>query len=209
MRGSRIFGVVALACLTAVAVAVPSHAQRSPSPQHLLPQAQANSQKNQGGAKKAGQPPHRMGDWLQAHKDLTPDQQEKALERDPAFKKLPPAEQANLRDRLRKFNSLTPEQRARALQRIQFMANLTQQQRAQIRQSNQQLQALPQDRRVMVHKALRHLRQMDPQEREQVMQSDRFKSTFSDQEQGILRQLAAINPPGEGGAPAPGAQQPK
>jgi|GEM_PF-1484693 hypothetical protein len=211
MRGRKIFGVVALACLTAVGVA--TYAQRTPSsrqlllpqnqlPQNQLPKNQANPQKNPGGNKNNNaQPGRRMGEWLEAHKSLPPDQQEKALESDPGFKKLPPLQQAALRERLRHFNSLTPEQRDRAVKRMQFMAGLSQQQRQQIRESNQQLQTLPVERRVMVHKALRHMRQMDPQEREQLMQSDRFKSTFSDQEQGILRQLSAINPPEEGGGP--------
>jgi hypothetical protein len=205
VRGSKIFGAVALAWLAAVAVT--ADAQRSPSPQHLLPQA--NAQKNQGGTKNGGQPERRLGTWLRAHKDLTPDQQEKALEKDAEFQRMPKQQQANLRQRLRWLNSLPPQQRTRAIERFEFIASLTPQQRQQLRQSQQQLQGLPEDRRVMVHKALRHLRQMDPQQRAEVMQSDRFKSTFSDQEQGILRQLAAINPPGEGGAAAPGAQQPK
>lgn len=205
MRGSKIFGAVALAWLAAVAVT--ADAQRSPSPQHLLPQAQG---KNSGPAKKkTAQPEHRMGEWLEAHKNLPPDQQEKALESDPGFKNLPPLQQAKLRDQLRRFNSLPPAQRERALIRMRFLAGLSPAQRAQIRQAQRELQGLPEDRRLMVHKAVRHLSQMDPQQRAEVMQSDRFKSTFSDQEQGILRQLAAINPPGEGGAAAPGAQQPK
>lgn len=209
MRGNKIFAVVAVACLAALAVW--AQAPRNPSPQHVLPPAQANPQKNPGPFKKkdAQGPVHRMGDWLEAHKDLPPEQQQKALENDPGFKRLPPARQAALRERLRNFNSLTPEQRNRALQRLNFMAGLTHEQREQIRQSQQQLQALPEDRKVMIHKALRHLRQMDPQQRSEVMQSDRFKSTFSDQEQGILKQLSAINPPGEGGTAAPSGQPQK
>ena len=59
----------------------------------------------------------------------------------------------------------------------------------------------------MIHTALRHLRKMDPQQRVETMQSDRFRSTFSDQEQGILQQLSAINP--EEGSPAGQPKQPK
>lgn len=208
MRGNKILAVAVLACLAGFAVW--AQAPRSPSPQHLLSPVQANPQKNPGPFKKKdAQPPvHRLGAWLEAHKNLPPDQQEKALERDPGFKKLSPDRQAALRERLRNFNSLTPQQRERALQRLNYMAALTPAQRAQIRDSQKQLQTLPEDRKVMIHKALRHLRQMDPQQRNEVMQSDRFKSTFSDQEQGILKQLSAIDPPGEGGAPAAG-QQPK
>lgn len=149
---------------------------------------------------------HKMGDWLQAHKDLPPDQQMKALESDPTFKRLPPERQNEVRERLRKFNNLPPEKREQALQRMQFLANLTQQQREQLRNANVQLKALPQERQVAVHKAVRHLRQMPPDERKQVLESDRFKSTFSDQEQKLIGQLAEMNVPEAGTAQNP---QPK
>lgn len=172
--------------------------------EHFRPSVQAGQPKDSGqprnpnhANKGAQQPNRRMGDWLQNHKNLSPDQQEKLLENDPNFKRLPPERQAELKERLRRFNSLTPEQRERALNRMQWMASLTQEQRQDIREANQKLQGLPQERQMMVHKALRHLRQMDPQERQQVLASDRFKSTFSEQEQGILKQLSVINPPEE------------
>ncbi len=47
---------------------------------------------------------------------------------------------------------------------------------------------------MAVHTALRHLRQMPPAERQQVIQSDRFRSTFSDQEQKLISQLAEMSP---------------
>src|SRR6476660_5727151 len=157
------------------------------------PQKSPNaSRPNQKGGKK-------MGDWLQAHKDLPLDQQLKLLENDPGFKKLPRERQEALRDRLKKFNSLSPEKRAQAVQRMEFLAKLTPQQRQQLRDANQQLKVLPPERQVAVHKALRHLRQMPPAERQQVIQSDRFKTTFSDQEQKLISQLAELNPP-EGGS---------
>jgi len=165
----------------------------------------------------AQHPGPKPGDWLRQHQNLTPDQQEKLLENDPNFKKLSPERQAELKERLRKFNSLTPEQRERALNRMEYMGSLPQQQREQIREAQKTLQGLPPDRQVMVHKALRHLRQMPPEERQKVMNEDRFKSMFSEQERGVLGQLSAINPPdGEahpnanpGGQPQPGGQPPK
>jgi hypothetical protein len=166
----------------------------------------ANPPKNDKNAK---HPPKRLGEWLQSNKDLTPDQQEKALESDPKFKKLPPDRQAALKDRLRKFNALPPQQRQRALQRMNYMAALSPDQRQQLRDANKTLETLPPDRKVMVHTALRHLRKMDPQQRAETMQSEQFRSTFSDQEQGILKQLSAINPPQEGGAIPNQATQPK
>jgi hypothetical protein len=174
------------------------------------PNTANNAPKNANGAQHPGR---KMGDWLREHQNLTPDQQEKLLENDPNFKKLPPERQAELKERLRKFNSLTPEKRERALNRMEFMASLTPQQREQIRQAQTTLQGLPPDRQVMVHKALRHLRQMDPQQRQQVMNEERFKSMFSEQERGVIGQLAAINPPEGEGRPnpqqAPPGEQPK
>ncbi|HEV7675329.1 MAG TPA: DUF3106 domain-containing protein [Candidatus Angelobacter sp.] len=136
----------------------------------------------------------KMGDWLQAHKDLPLDQQLKLLENEPGFKKLPADRQAALREQLKKFNSLPADKRDQAVQRMEFLAKLTPQQRQQLRTANEQLKGLPQDRQVAVHKALRHLRQMPPAERQQVIQSDRFRTTFSDQEQKLISQLAEMSP---------------
>ena len=160
----------------------------------------------QKGPNNGTHPGRKMGDWLQAHKDLPPDQQLKLLENEPAFKKLPPQRQNELRERLQKFNSLPPEKRNQALQRMEFLAKLTPQQRQQLRDANQKLLSLPQDRQVAVHKAVRHLRQMSPEERQQVIQSDRFRGTFSDQEQKLISQLAEMNPQEGGTAQNPQAK---
>jgi Protein of unknown function (DUF3106) len=193
------FGLGGAAALTSVehrwtAATSPVAFQATSTPQKSPPQ-----KKNQPG------PAQRIGDWLQSHQNLPMDQQEKALENDPNFKKLAPDRQNALRERLRKFNSLPPDQRDQAFKRMDFWAGLSKQQQQQLRDANQKLQALPEDRRVAVHRALRHLRQMNPQQRDQIMQSDRFKSTFSDQEQGILKELASINPPEGDATPRPSA----
>jgi Protein of unknown function (DUF3106) len=154
---------------------------------------QANAQKNPTQPSRNGRSGQGLGNLL----NMPPDQREKALENDPGFKKLSPARQAALRERLRNFNNLSPERQQRLRNRIAFMAGLTEDQRRTIRQSNQELERLPQDRQVMVHKALRHLRQMDAQGREQVLKSDRFKSTFSEEERGILTKLSSISPPAD------------
>jgi hypothetical protein len=77
---------------------------------------------------------------------------------------------------------------------MEFLAKLTPLQRQQLRSANEQLKGLPPERQVAVHTALRHLRQMPPTERQQVIQSDRFRSTFSDQEQKLISQLADMSP---------------
>jgi hypothetical protein len=164
---------------------------------------QATQQKSPNNANRPGA---RMGEWLQAHKDLPPDQQLKLLENDPVFKKLPPQRQNALRERLRKFNSLPPEKQNQALQRMEFLARLSPDQRKQLRDASQQLQTLPPDRQVAVHKAVRHLRQMTPAERQQIIQSDRFRSTFSAPEQKLISQLAEMNLQESGSAQNPQAK---
>lgn len=183
MIGARAVGILILSSSLALPVAGqrPAGGNNPPHPQ----QGNHNGQK----------PSDKLGDWLKNHKNLSPDQQEKALENDPNFKRLPPDRQTQLKDRLRNFNNLTPQQRERAFQRMQVWEKLTPDQRNQVRDANQQLQGLPQQRQIMVHRALRHLVQMSPQERQQEFESDKFKSTFSDQEQNILKNLSGINAP--------------
>jgi Protein of unknown function (DUF3106) len=173
----------------------------------LLSLPAAGQQPSQGSAPRVPQQPShskqshpapKLGDWLRQHKNLTPEQQEKALENDPAFKRLSPERQAQYRERLRKFNSLPPQQREHALQQMAIWEKLTPDQRKQVREAHQQLQSLPDTRRAMVHRTLRDLRKMSPQERQQVLQSEKFRNTFSGQEQAILRNLSDINP-----SPAP------
>jgi hypothetical protein len=191
--GAKIVSAVLLSGL--MTLNVPSHVttSRKTAPIALVqatpqksPNANANHPAQKGGRK--------MGDWLQAHKDLPLDQQLKLLESEPGFKKLPADRQAALRDRLKKFSSLPPDKRDQALQRMEFLSKLTPQQRQELRSANEQLKGLPPERQVAVHTALRHLRQMPPAERQQVIQSDRFRSTFSDQEQKLISQLAEMSP---------------
>lgn len=137
----------------------------------------------------------KLGAWLRAHKDMPLDQQEKALENDPGFKRISPQSQAQLKERLHKFNSLPADQKDKALRNMEYWEKLTPDQKEQIRQAHQHMETLPNERRVMVRRALRNLRKMSPNERQQEFQSDKFKTTFSDQEQTILKNLAEINPP--------------
>jgi len=181
--GARAVGILILSSLSTLPAAGQHPANGGPAPH---PQQQKN-----GGPK--GAP--RLGAWLSTHKDLPLDQQEKALESDPDFKNRSPQVQAQLKERLHKFNSLPPQQKDKALRNMEYWEKLTQVQKDQIRQAHQHMETLPAERKVMVRKALRHLRQMSPNERQQEFQSDKFKSTFSDQEQAILRNLAEINPP--------------
>lgn len=149
---------------------------------------------------------HRQGGggaWLRKHQDLPPAEQQRALERDPAFQRLSPERQQALRQRLEHFNSLPPEQRQRVLQRMEAWSRLTPEQRDRARGFFGQYRSLPDDRRQAVSRAYRNLREMTPQERQRIFDSPAFHSSFNDQERNILRGMTDLNvgpPPGGPGA---------
>jgi hypothetical protein len=146
------------------------------------------------------------GDWLRRYKDLPPAEQERALQNDPAFHRLSPERQQLLRQRLQHFSSLPPQQQLRMLNRMETWEHLTPEQKQQARQIFGQMQQLRADRRRMVMTAVRDLRAMPPDQRERIINSDRFKGMFSDQERDLMRGATRLPlAPAEGGEPG---QQP-
>jgi len=148
------------------------------------------------------QPAGHAGDWLRRYKDLSPAEQERALQNDPAFKHLPAAQQQVLRDRLQHFSNLPPQQQLQMLNRMDTWEHLTSAQKSQARQIFNQMRQLPPDRQRMVTTAVRDLRAMPADQRERIINSDRFKSMFSDQERQMM--LGATRLPL---APAEGGEQ--
>ena len=193
MIGAKIVSAIVLSGL--MTLNVPSRVNTSTRRQAPVLLVQATPQKSPNSANHPAQRSgYKMGEWLQAHKDLPVDQQLKLLESEPGFKKLPADRQAALRERLKKFNNLPPAQREQAVKRMEFLSKLSPQQRQELRDASQELKGLPPERQVAVHTAVRHLRKMPAAERQQVIQSDRFRSTFSDQEQKLISQLAEMSP---------------
>lgn len=145
-----------------------------------------------------------LAQWMERHNNLPPAEQQKALENEPGFKDLPPETQQRMRDSLTRLNNMSPEQRRRALARTEAMEHLSPQQRTQVRGALGQLGGLPMDRRRLVARAFRDLREMPEPQRQAILNSDRFKSQFSDQERGTLSNLLAVEPylpvqkPGDG-----------
>lgn len=135
-----------------------------------------------------------LAQWMQRHSNLSPADQQRALENEPGFRSLPPQTQQRMRDRLTQLNNMSPERRRRLLERTEDMERLTPPQRQQVRSAMQQLGALPQDRRRLVARAFRDLREMPPPQRESVLNSDRFRGQFSPQEQSTLSNLLAVEP---------------
>ncbi len=135
-----------------------------------------------------------LGTWLQRHENLTPEQQEKALQSEPGFKGLPPETQQKLLNRLRQINRMPPNQRQRTLDWIEAMEHLSPQMRQQVRASVQEFHTLPVDRQRLMKKAFRDLREYPPEQRQVMMNSGQFQAQFTPQERNILGNILAVEP---------------
>ena len=184
--------------------AAPAFAQRSvPRPRRQQKHDQRQAQKEEKEAiRNERVVRNHAGDWLRRYKDLPPDQQRQALQNDPDFQKLPPQRQTQLLQRLRHFSSLPPQQQERILSRMETWEHLTGDQKQQAKTLFQQIQQLPPPRRRMLSTAVRGMRDLTPQQREDLINSDQYKSMFSDHERELLSGAARLPlAPGDNVAP--------
>jgi hypothetical protein len=132
--------------------------------------------------------------WMDRHSNLTPDQQQKALEREPGFHDLPAPTQDRMRERLSQLNNMSPDRRRRWLERNEAIARLAPQQRQQVRDTMKQFRDLPPDRKREVARAFRELRDLPPDQQQNLLRSDRYRTQFSPQELDALSGLISIEP---------------
>ena len=169
----------------------------SSQPSHALGRRGNRGERKQQAARRPG---HHAGEWLRQYKDLPADQQQQALDNDPAFRNLPPERQQKLKERLQHFSSLPSDRQQRILDRMETWEHLTPQQKQQAKQLFSQLKDLPPERRQMVQSAIDNLRNMPPDQRQQAIDSNRFKNQFSPQERGLLNGISQLPlAPADGG----------
>jgi hypothetical protein len=143
------------------------------------------------------------GKWLREHLNQSPQEQQRELQSDPDFKRLTPQQQQHLEQRLNQFNSLPPQRQQRMLNHMQRVESLPPDKQQLLRNSLQQFKQLPDDRRRQVRRAWNSLSQMPPDQQEQVINSDRFRSDFNDEERSTLKGLldSGFNPADNNGGP--------
>ena len=135
-----------------------------------------------------------LAQWMDRHSNLPLEQQQRALQNEPGFHDLPQQTQQRMLDRLSRLNNMPPDQRRRILEHNEALEHLNPAQRQQVRGAMQQLGALPTDRRRAVAHAFRDLRDMPASQRQATLNSDNFRSQFSDSERGTLSNLLAVEP---------------
>jgi hypothetical protein len=147
---------------------------------------------------------------LNQHREQPLDQQRRALERDPNFRRLPPQRQQQLEQRLQRFNTLPPERQQQVLRRMETWEHLTPQQKQDFRSFGAQYSNLPPDRKHAVRSAIDTLRAMPPAARQREIESGRF-SGFSPEEKQMLNNAARLPlapAPEENNAAQPEQQNP-
>lgn len=157
-----------------------AHPPTQPHPPQKSPQPQQNRE--------------HLAEWMDRHSNLPLDQQQRALQNEPGFHDLPPQTQQRMLDRLSQLNNMSPDQRRRILERNEALEHMNPTQRQQVRGAMQQLGALPTDRRRVVARAFRDLRDLPPAQRQTMLNSESFRSQFSETERGTLSNLLAVEP---------------
>lgn len=185
-----------------LAVPLTLEAQSADPQQHPAPIVrQAPSRSQQGSNSnahtspdgQAGKNPH-LPQWMESHRSLPLDQQQRALQSEPGFKQLDPAAQQRMHQRLSQLNSMTPQQRERAIDRTEAMERLEPVQRQQVRSAMQNLGALPEDRRRFVARTFRTMRDMPDPQRRAYLNSQQVREQFSSQERETLMNLLTVAP---------------
>ena len=175
------------------------NARPTPNPRRAMPgggRPAPNSMGRPGGMGVPHRPgaQQHLGEWMDAHRNLSPEQQHSALEAEPGFHQLRPEEQQRMHNLVTRLNSMSPEQRQRTLARTEWMEHLAPQQRQDVRSALAQLGSLPPDRSYAVRRAFWSLQAMAPAERDGYLNSLQFRGQFNDQERGTLNSLLNVSP---------------
>ena len=132
-------------------------------------------------------PPNGMMERLSS---MTPEQRQQALDRLPADRR------EKVKRRLENFEALPPEEKKRLREQYQEFQKLPPERQDEIRRSFRQFSELPEDRRRPVRHELMRLRQLSPEERSARVESETFRSQFSESERQLLQDLAKSPGPG-------------
>ena len=139
-------------------------------------------------------PPGHLGDWLNQHRNLPVQEQERTLRNDPSFRRLAPSDQQRVVQQLHQVNQLPEEQRQRRLARAEMIEHLSPQDRMQINLSARRWAAQPVERQALMKSAFRDLRSVPLDQRQTVLNSSRYQGVFSPDERGILTDLLRVEP---------------
>lgn len=135
-----------------------------------------------------------LDQWMQQHHNMSPQDQQRALQKEPGFNQLPSQTQQRMVERLNRLNSMPEQQRERMIRNGEVIERMSPQQRLQVRSAMGQLSNLPDDRRRAVARSWRELRSMPPEQQNQMLNSPQYRQQFNDEERGTLGNLLSVSP---------------
>jgi len=120
---------------------------------------------------------------------MSPDEQQKALER------LPPAQRQKLQERLQQFNKLPAEQQRTLKTMYSRLNDLPKERQEGVRQSMNKFVQEPPERQQAMRDELKGMAAMSATDRSAHMSSPDFKSKFNKKEQDMVRDMSELLPP--------------
>ncbi len=132
--------------------------------------------------------------WFQHHQNMSIQQQERALRRQPGFNRLTPGQRRRVINRLRYLDAQPPGVRARIMARNEAFERLSPERKQEVRAAAQAFQRMPQYRKEQLGRAFHVLRTLPPDQRAAILHSARFQSEYSPRERHILSNLLSIEP---------------
>ena len=135
--------------------------------------------------------------WVERVRDMPPEQQQRFLENNQAFRSLPPQRQQQIRQNLEKWNQLSPEEKQAAREREAALERMTPEQREYVRNTLlPKWQSMPQERRQVINRHLAILRNMSAATQQAALNDPKLMQGLSPDEQSMLRDLNSLrNPP--------------
>lgn len=116
------------------------------------------------------------------------------LQRRRFLERLPPERRKLFEERLNRYQGLRPEQREQVREQYELFQNLGKEQQNALRQAFRDFSQLPLHRRPLVRRAYEILRDLPEAERRARMNSDAFRSRFTDKEQHLLDDMTRLFP---------------
>jgi hypothetical protein len=134
-----------------------------------------------------------LAQWMNQHRNLTPEQQQQALQHEPGFSQLPRPTQDRMRNQLARLNAMPPQRRERILTYNERMEHLSVGQRTEVRNSLSQLGSLPPDQRRQVAEGFRQLRALPPEQRGPAANSPQYQY-MNPAQRSTLNNLLRVEP---------------
>lgn len=151
----------------------------------LAPAVLAQPRRNPAGPR-AGRPLGPGPAVMDRIERMTPEERRRVLDR------LPPERRKLVEERLKQFSQLPPEERARLRRRLDRFAQLPPQQQEAARMLFGRFNRLPEARRNLLAGEFQRLRQMEEAGRRARINSDEFRSKYTQAEQQLLQDLSKL-----------------